>query len=80
MGTLHVRNVPKRVHDRLRKMAKEQRRSLTAEVIAILERATANEALRARRARILDEIRRERFTPPPGTPTAEEMIREDRER
>lgn len=80
MATLHVRNVPDDLYEKVRQWAKNERRSLSAEVIAILERATENEELRARRARILEEIRRERFTPPPGTPTAEEMIREDRDR
>jgi plasmid stability protein len=38
MATLHVRSVPDELYERLRERAAAERRSLSAEVIALLER------------------------------------------
>ncbi len=45
MPTLHVRNVPREIYKRIQKLAEEKSRSLTAEVIQLL-----NQDLRARGA------------------------------
>jgi len=37
MAILHVRNVPEDLYNRLKQRAKAQRRSLSAEVISLLE-------------------------------------------
>jgi plasmid stability protein len=37
MSILHVRNIPKELHARLKHRAESQRRSLSAEVITLLE-------------------------------------------
>lgn len=76
--TLHIRNVPQKVYDALRRRADEAGRSLNAEVIETLEGAVADdvdgEALMAR----LDALRRE-WLAPPDAPKPEEIIRRDRE-
>ena len=83
MPTLYVENVPEAVYRALRERARKNRKSIAAEVIELLEQhiPTAEE-LRERRefARRMREISsREPLTPGPF-PSAEEMIREDRER
>lgn len=83
MPTLYVENVPGPLYKALRERAKKNRKSIAAEVIELLEQniPTAEE-LRGRRefAKRMKEISsREPLTPGPF-PSAEEMIREDRER
>jgi plasmid stability protein len=83
MATLYVENVPDDVYKALREQARKNRKSMAAEVIALLEEniPTAEE-LRKRRefARKLKQLSsREPLSPGPF-PSAEEMIREDRER
>jgi plasmid stability protein len=83
MATLYVENVPNDLYRALRKRAKANRKSIAAEVIELLQQFIPTEAELKRRAEIYDELARLRATPPltPGPfPSAEEMIREDRER
>jgi plasmid stability protein len=76
--TLHIRNVPERVITTLKRRAKENGRSLNAEVVEALreydERHTHAEEL----LRQLDEFRRE-WIAPADMPSPEEMIRAGRE-
>lgn len=83
MPTLYVENVPRDLYEALRKRAKSQRRSIAAEVLSLLEDSipTAKE-LRARR-KLFKKLEKLRATPSPGRgpfPSAEEMLREDRNR
>ena len=80
MATLHVRNVPESLYARLRQRAESQNRSLSAEVIILLDRAL-DETRRDQRA-ILADIRRRRFFSPArvGAPDSTSLLREDRER
>jgi plasmid stability protein len=76
--TLHIRNVPARVVATLKRRAKENGRSLNAEVVEALkdydERHThADELLRQ-----LEEFRAE-FVLPEDAPKPEDLIREARE-
>lgn len=80
MQTLHVRSVPDELYDRLRTLAHAKQRSLSAQVILLLDRALKDEDQRQEQAQILADIRRRRFTPPPTAPDTTEMLREDRER
>ncbi len=41
MATLHVRNVPDDLYDRLKSLAEEDHRSLSSEVIDLLQEAVA---------------------------------------
>lgn len=83
MATLYVENVPDDLYEALRSQAKARRRSIAAEVLALLEEniPTAKE-LKARED-LFRRIIRMRQEPPKSRgpfPSAEEMIREDRER
>ena len=80
MSILHVRNVPEELHTRLKRRAESQRRSLSAEVITLLEWAV-NEAERVP-AVTLSAIRQRRFFSPAdaGAPNSTELLRRDRER
>ena len=80
MATLHVRNIPDGLHERLRDLAERENRSLSAEVVSLLDAAVRQHEARARSGAILRRARRRRIKLPPGSPTAEELIREDRER
>jgi plasmid stability protein len=83
MATLYVENVPDDVYKALRKQAKARNSSIAAEVIALLKQWVPTEAeLSARREfvrRMKELSSRQPLTPGPF-PSAEEMIREDRER
>jgi len=80
MPVLHVRNVPQELHTRLKQRADAQRRSLSAEVITLLEWAV-EESERAS-ASPLASIRQRRFFAPHsvGAPDSTTLLREDRER
>jgi len=83
MATLYVENVPEAIYKALRERARKNRKSIAAEVIELLEQnvPTAEELRRRREfARRMRELSsREPLSPGPF-PSAEEMIREDRER
>lgn len=83
MPTLYVENVPKDLYQALRKRAQENRNSIAAEVISLLERniPTAGE-LRQRRefyAR-MSELRSTQTDKSAAFPSSEEMIQQDRNR
>jgi plasmid stability protein len=80
MSILHVRNVPQDLYLRLKQRAETQRRSLSAEVITLLEWAI-EEVDRASELS-LESIRRRRFFEPAsvGAPDSTTLLREDRER
>ncbi len=80
MATLHVRNVPEHLYDRIRKLAAAESRSLSAEILVLLERAVSERQVQEEQAGILAGIRRHRFRPSGRIPASEDLIREDRER
>jgi plasmid stability protein len=83
MATLYVENVPDDVYRALRKRAKKNRGSIASEVIALLKQFVPTEAELKRRREFYDRMIELQSKPPmtPGPfPSAEEMIREDRER
>lgn len=83
MPTLYVENIPDNLYQALRKRARENRKSIAAEVISLLQRniPTAKE-LQGRREfyKRMAEFRARRPESSGPFPTAEEMIREDRDR
>jgi plasmid stability protein len=83
MATLYVENIPDDLYEALRSRAKARRRSIAAEVLALLEEnvPTARE-LRSRHewVRKLARLRKRDAGSDRTFPSAEEMIREDRER
>lgn len=83
MATLYVENVPDDVYKALRKRARANRKSIAAEVISLLRQNIPTEAELKRRREFYDRMAELRAKPPltPGPfPSAEEMIREDRDR
>jgi plasmid stability protein len=80
MSILHVRNVPQDLYHRLKQRAETQRRSLSAEVVTLLEWAI--EEIDRTSELPLESIRRRRFFEPAsvGAPDSTTLLREDRER
>ena len=83
MATLYVENVPDDIYKALRKRARANRTSMAAEVISLLKQFVPTEAELKRRREFYDRLAELRAKPPLGPgpyQSAEEMIREDRER
>lgn len=83
MPTLYVENIPADLYQALRKRARENRKSIAAEVISLLERNVPTvKELQGRREfyKRMAELRARQPESPGPFPTAEEMIREDRDR
>ena len=80
MPILHVRNVPDELYAELQRRAEAQRRSLSAEVITLLDWALG-EVERASTT-TLDSIRSRRSFDPAaaGAPDSTALLREDRAR
>ena len=81
MPTLHVRNVPEELYQRLKRRAAERQRSLSAEVVLLLEHAAARtpeeeetlfDRIRRRRAHIAEAVG--------PFPSSVELLRDDRSR
>jgi plasmid stability protein len=83
MATLYVENVPDEIYKALRKRARANRKSIAAEVIELLRQNIPTEEELKRRREAFDGLAKLRAMKPPGPgpfQSAEEMIREDRER
>lgn len=83
MATLYVENVPDDLYEALRSRAKARRRSIAAEVLALLEQNVPTaEELKSRHewVRKIGQLRKQEIESGRVYPSAEEMIREDRER
>jgi plasmid stability protein len=80
MPILHVRNVPDDLYERIRRQARDHRRSISAEVITMLERAMDGDG--DTQAEILDHIQSRRFYDPSENraPDSTSLLREDRRR
>ena len=83
MATLYVENIPDELYEALRKRARKNRKSISAEVIELLEQFVPTEReLKARREfiRRLERLRSQPSPSPGPFPSTEEMLREDRSR
>ncbi len=84
MPILHVRNIPQRLYDDIKLRAKLERRSLTAEVIELLERGLKAPRREFSMDEWLENARRFReemeakYGPYTG-PSSADLIREDRD-
>jgi plasmid stability protein len=80
MATLHVRNVPDELYERLKESAEAKRRSLSTQVIVLLNEALAPP--KPSQAELLERLRRLRSSVvlPPNVPDSTVLLREDRER
>ena len=80
MPILHVRNVPETLYADLQRRADSQRRSLSAEVITLLEWAVA-EAERTSEMTLTSIRQRRSFDPATaGAPDSTALLRQDRGR
>jgi plasmid stability protein len=80
MPILHVRNVPEALYMDLQRRADSQRRSLSAEVITLLEWAVA-EAERTSEMTLTSIRQRRSFNPAAaGAPDSTTLLRQDRDR
>lgn len=81
MATLYVRNFPDDLYQKLRTLAAENHRSLSAQVIVLIEEGLSREHLRERRLQALKNISELRATLEPSSgPDSLELLREDRDR
>jgi plasmid stability protein len=83
MATLYVENVPESLYSALRNQARKNRTSMAAEVIELLRQnvPTAEELQRRQEfAQRMRAISSKQPLSPGPFPSAEEMIREDRDR
>lgn len=83
MPTLHIRNVPAGLYKRIQTIANRERRSVNAQVIALLEHAVARaERPKESMSAILERARalRESIHVPADWPGTLELLREDRRR
>ena len=80
MPTLHVRNVPEALYERIQEQAQTNQRSISAEVIVLLNRILS-ETWRPQ-TEVLGSIRRRRFFRPASlnVPDSTTLLRQDRER
>jgi len=83
MPTLYVENVPEDLYEALRARARARRKSISAEVIDLLQEHVPTPADLARRKQLLKlavKIGSRRPVAPGPFPSAEELQREDRRR
>ena len=81
MPTLYVENVPNGIYEALRALAHARRKSISAEVLELLEQNIPTATEIARRKELLNrarQIRSRRSSSSGPFPTTEEMPREDR--
>jgi plasmid stability protein len=78
VATLYVRDVPERLYKRLKTRARENGRSLNAEVLEILDGVVERERSGGLITDKLRELARE-INYPPDAPTPEQIIRELRD-
>ena len=80
VSILHVRNVPDELYERIRRHAQVQNRSISAQVIVLLNRAL--DEVVSSQSDVLTNIRRRRFFRPSeaGAPDSTALLREDRAR
>lgn len=82
MATLHVRNVPDKLYKRIQKLAGDENRSLTAEVVRLLNHGIRAQQTRQSAAALIERIHRDsrKIKLRPGWDDASDLIREDRGR
>jgi len=83
MPTLYVENVPDDIYEALRARAQARRKSISAEVLELLEQNIPTATELARRKELLNrarQIRSRRSSSSGPFPNTEEMQREDRHR
>ncbi len=83
MPTLYVENVPEKLYDALRQRARTRRKSISAEVLSLLEDNVPTAEELARRKAVFKRAFQIQSRKPASSlrfPSSEEMLREDRAR
>jgi plasmid stability protein len=83
MPTLYVENIPEDLYEALRGRARSRRRSIAAEVLALLEANVPTQKELKLRQRFIRQVRRmqsKKPLKPKNVQPTEEMLREDRGR
>jgi len=78
MPALHVRNIPDDLYEALKARAEAEGRSLSAQTVAILKRALADQLVD--RAEVARRIAARRRSAGVMTRSAKDLVREDRDR
>lgn len=80
MPVLHVRNVPDNLYEQIKQQAQRSHRSISAQVITLLQRALTDGG--PSQSEVLSSIRRRRFFNPHemNVPDSITLLREDRAR
>lgn len=82
MATLHVRNIPDSVYSQIQTLAQTRNRSLSAQVLVMLQSALEQEQVRQKQSKLVADIRRRRYTYPRHKRVLDSvhLLREDRDR
>jgi len=83
MATLYVENVPEDLYEALRERARQQRKSIAAEVLSLLAENVVTATERKARQQFLRQVQRlrsQRTRSSTAFPASEELQREDRGR
>jgi len=80
MPVIHVRNVPDSLYDQIKQQAQRSNRSISAQVITLLQRVLTDDG--QPQSEVLGSIRRRRFFNPHemNVPNSTRLLREDRAR
>ena len=84
MPTLYVENIPDELYEALRQRARQHRKSMAAEILQLLEENIPTAVEVERRQQFLKKAEQRYARSPRSSlqkfPSAEEMLREDRDR
>lgn len=83
MATLYVENVPDELYEAVRERARQNRKSIAAEILALLEENVVTTEERKAREQFFRQIKRFRAHRPPAEkrfPSSEDLQRQDRSR
>jgi plasmid stability protein len=84
MPTLYVEGVPEGIYEALRARAKQERTSISAEVLKLLAEGVPTEQELARRRAIVEQLKQQRARRAPAksskSSSSEELLRKDRGR
>jgi len=80
MPTITVKDIPEELYARFKEIARQERRSVNAEVIIAMDRLVEDEDRRAERVAALERINTRRRQRPRADLDVVELLRKDRER
>ncbi len=78
MTPINTLELPDELYTQIKGMALSQARSINEQIITLLQRALDSELRRQAQARVLQEIRQARWTPPTTVPDSVAILREIR--